>query len=47
MEQILIANADLEESAQALIRAANEAGGHDNISLILIRMLEDESGLDE
>ncbi|MCC6548200.1 Stp1/IreP family PP2C-type Ser/Thr phosphatase [Candidatus Sumerlaeota bacterium] len=42
MEQVLVNMPDLEEAAQSLIRAANEAGGHDNISLVLVRMLEDD-----
>ncbi|HMZ51305.1 MAG TPA: protein phosphatase 2C domain-containing protein, partial [Candidatus Sumerlaeota bacterium] len=42
MEQVLTNTPDLEEAAQALIRAANEAGGHDNISLVLVRILEDD-----
>lgn len=41
MEHILKGNPDLEECAQALIAAANENGGLDNISLILIRIVED------
>jgi PPM family protein phosphatase len=43
MEQIITTTPDLEECAQNLIHAANEAGGNDNISLILIRTLEDGS----
>ncbi|CAN5254662.1 protein phosphatase 2C domain-containing protein [soil metagenome] len=43
LEQIMVANPDLEECAQSLIKAANDNGGHDNISLILIRMLQEES----
>ncbi|MCC5876747.1 MAG: Stp1/IreP family PP2C-type Ser/Thr phosphatase [Candidatus Sumerlaeia bacterium] len=39
MEDAVLAEPDLEVLAQELIRQANEAGGHDNISLILIRML--------
>ncbi|MBI1293038.1 Stp1/IreP family PP2C-type Ser/Thr phosphatase [bacterium] len=43
LERIMLTYADLEECAQQLIRAANEAGGHDNISLILVRILEDDA----
>jgi protein phosphatase len=35
--QILSANAALDQSGQALIDAANDAGGKDNISVILAR----------
>lgn len=42
LERILVSNPDLEISAQELIRSANENGGHDNISLILVRILEDD-----
>jgi serine/threonine protein phosphatase PrpC len=38
MEQILGSNADLHTAAKALIAAANEAGGHDNVSVQLIRV---------
>ncbi len=41
MEQIMIDNHDLEECAEELIKAANDAGGNDNISLILIRTIID------
>jgi serine/threonine protein phosphatase PrpC len=36
--QIILRNADLEKAADALIAAANEAGGYDNVSLQLIRV---------
>jgi serine/threonine protein phosphatase PrpC len=38
MEQILAASADLKVAAKALVAAANEAGGHDNVSVQLIRV---------
>jgi protein phosphatase len=38
MEQILSARGDLGVAAKALIAAANEAGGHDNVSVQLIRV---------
>jgi protein phosphatase len=44
LERILLTYPDLEECAQQLIRAANEAGGHDNISLILVRIVVDGDG---
>jgi serine/threonine protein phosphatase PrpC len=36
--QILEHNSDLEIAADALVAAANEAGGHDNVSVQLIRV---------
>lgn len=42
MEEIMTGLPDLEDCAQQLIKAANDQGGHDNISLILVRILEDE-----
>lgn len=44
LEETLVSQPDLELLAQELIRKANEAGGHDNISLILIRILNGEDG---
>lgn len=41
MEELLTKYPDLEECADALISAANDAGGNDNISLILIRTLRE------
>ncbi len=41
MEHLLVSEPDLEECAQALVQAANDAGGNDNISLILIRTLRE------
>jgi protein phosphatase len=38
MEQILTARADLQVAAKALVAAANEAGGQDNVSVQLIRV---------
>jgi len=46
LERIVLTYPDLEECAQQLIRAANEAGGHDNISLILVRILEEDAESD-
>lgn len=43
MEEAILAQSDLEVLAQELIRLANEAGGHDNISLILVRMLDENA----
>ncbi len=38
MEKIINANADLKVAAKALIAAANKSGGHDNVSVQLIRV---------
>lgn len=43
LERLLLSSVDMEECTQELIRAANEAGGQDNISLVILRVL-DESG---
>jgi PPM family protein phosphatase len=43
LERIALTYPDLEECAQQLIRGANENGGHDNISLILVRILEEDA----
>lgn len=39
MEETVLSEANLEALAQELIERVNEAGGHDNISLILVRIL--------
>lgn len=44
LEHVMLSQPDLEECAQSLIRAANDAGGNDNISLILVRVLEERGG---
>jgi serine/threonine protein phosphatase PrpC len=36
--QIILRNSDLEKAADALVAVANEAGGHDNVSVQLIRV---------
>jgi len=36
--QIILGNRDLEKAADSLVAAANEAGGHDNVSVQLIRV---------
>jgi protein phosphatase len=38
---ILLGDGTLEQKARQLIAAANEAGGHDNISVLLARAQED------
>jgi serine/threonine protein phosphatase PrpC len=39
MERILATHKDLAAAAEALVAAANEKGGHDNVSVQLIRVL--------
>ncbi len=39
LRRILLSHADLDEVVSSLIRAANEAGGHDNISIVVVRIL--------
>jgi serine/threonine protein phosphatase PrpC len=46
VQEILAANRDLDAAAQALIDDANEAGGRDNITVVLFRLEEAESGGD-
>jgi protein phosphatase len=36
--QIILRNSNLEQAAAALVAAANNAGGHDNASVQLIRV---------
>lgn len=43
LEKALVDHPDLEECVQVLIRKANSAGGLDNISLIVLRFLEDDA----
>ena len=38
IETVLGANTDLKAAAKALIAAANKSGGHDNVSVLLIRV---------
>ena len=38
IQHIIERNSDLERAAEALITAANDAGGHDNVSVQLIRV---------
>jgi len=42
MERILATNKDLNAAAAALVAAANDKGGHDNVSVQLIRVLSVE-----
>ncbi|NCC24997.1 MAG: Stp1/IreP family PP2C-type Ser/Thr phosphatase [Deltaproteobacteria bacterium] len=44
---VLQRNADLPLKAQLLVREANEAGGPDNISVILVRVEMDKNGKEE
>jgi PPM family protein phosphatase len=43
---ILRSAADLDSAAEALIRAANQSGGKDNITVVMFRLAEDESCAD-
>jgi serine/threonine protein phosphatase PrpC len=36
--QLILRNSNLEQAAAALVAAANDAGGHDNVSVQLIRV---------
>lgn len=44
IQQVLLAYDSLPAAAQALIDAANEAGGKDNISVVLARFADDGAG---
>jgi len=46
VERIVAASPDLDHTAQALIDAANAAGGRDNITVILFRVADDQGGAD-
>jgi PPM family protein phosphatase len=39
IEHLIHVNPDLEKATEALVAAANQAGGHDNVSVQLIRVL--------
>jgi serine/threonine protein phosphatase PrpC len=39
IEHLIHVNPNLEQAAEALVAAANQAGGHDNVSVQLIRVL--------
>lgn len=39
IENLIHVNPDLQKAAEALVAAANQAGGHDNVSVQLIRVL--------
>ncbi len=41
MEDILLRSSSLDEAGRALVQAANEAGGRDNITVVLFRVGED------
>ena len=45
--EILLARSSLEQAAQALIAAANENGGRDNITVVLFRLGEGEAASDD
>jgi protein phosphatase len=47
MAQILRGRSSLEGAAQALIDAANEAGGRDNITVVMFRLGEDGAAEDD
>jgi PPM family protein phosphatase len=44
---ILRSSASLDEAAEALVLAANQSGGKDNITVILFRLGEDEGGAEQ
>jgi protein phosphatase len=44
LAELLLAHADLREAGEALIAAANEAGGRDNITVVLLRVEELDAG---
>jgi PPM family protein phosphatase len=44
---ILRSSASLDDAAEALVLAANQSGGKDNITVILFRLGEDEGGADQ
>src|SRR3954447_15574640 len=47
MESVLRQSASLQDAADALIRAANQSGGKDNISVVLFRLGDDGEGEQE
>lgn len=46
IERILNTMTSLEEGAQTLIKEANEKGGHDNITVVLVKVLEHHESKD-
>jgi PPM family protein phosphatase len=44
LAELLLANAGLRDAGEALIAAANEAGGRDNITVLLLRVEELDAG---
>jgi serine/threonine protein phosphatase PrpC len=44
LAELLLARANLHEAGEALIAAANEAGGRDNITVVLLRLEELDAG---
>jgi protein phosphatase len=44
LAELLLAHASLREAGEALIAAANEAGGRDNITVVLLRLEELDAG---
>lgn len=47
LERLMLENAELETCAQKMIESANSNGGLDNISVILVRFLEEEEEKEE
>ena len=45
LAELLLAHASLREAGEALIAAANEAGGRDNITVVLLRVEELDAGM--
>ncbi|HLM25605.1 MAG TPA: Stp1/IreP family PP2C-type Ser/Thr phosphatase [Thermoleophilaceae bacterium] len=47
MASILRSADSLQETAEALVRSANQSGGKDNITVVLFRLADDADGADE
>ena len=47
IRDLLTRAADLDQAGKGLVKAANKAGGEDNITVVLFRLAEGESGLED